>query len=303
MRWPKREVERLRIARILEEHSAKKQRLPGIQDPAARETLATQIVASLRREDYYRLVQTKRISAARADPNNDAFDAERAVTYHVQRDDVDEAAWLIFLMTHFARPADTGWLRLRDVYGRLGTGIWDWRTVSADPAIFAEWLAAHWREVGGKFGNHRKYESLRPDAARNMGRVVSDYICWIGGRGHATFFADAVARGGNDPFDLLYREMAVTSFGRLAKFDYLMLLSRYGLVAIAPHSAYLHGATGPRSGASLLFTGEAESASSANNLQRMLDALDADLGVGMAVLEDALCNWQKQPMRFIHYTG
>jgi hypothetical protein len=38
-------------------------------------------------------------------------------------------------------------------------------------------------------------------------------------------------------------------------------------------------------------------------LQARLDVLDRDLGVGMAVMEDALCNWQKSPDRFVHFKG
>lgn len=301
--WPSRRRVHQRIATALAHHSANRRPLLGIVDPRALDTLAMQMVASLRREDYYQLAQSKPVSAGRADPNNPSFDAERAVAYHMQQGNVDEAAWLIFLMTHFARPADTGWLRLRDVYGQLGAGIWDWATVSANPAAFTNWLNANWQQVRGKFGNHRKYESLRPNSNRNMGRIVTDYIGWIGNQGHVQFFASATRRGGNDLFDALYREMSVTSFGRLAKFDYLMLLKRYGLVPIAPSSAYLDGATGPRSGASLLITGTPNGITRASTLQGMLDDLDADLNVGMAVMEDALCNWQKEPLRFMHYKG
>jgi hypothetical protein len=136
-----------------------------------------------------------------------------------------------------------------------------------------------------------------------MGRVVADYVTWIGSCGHAAFLTDVITRAGNDPFDMLYREMEVTSFGRLAKFDYLMLLGRYGIANIVPSSAYLEGATGPRSGVGLLFTGARNTNTPTATLQRMLDELDADLVVGMAVLEDALCNWQKQPLRFVHFKG
>ena len=161
-------------------------------DPQALETLAMQFVASLRREDYYRLVQRKPVSANRADPNHPDFDAERAVAFHVQRGNIDEAAWLAFLMTHFAKPADTGWLRLRDVYGRLGGGTWDWIAVSSNPTAFAAWLNANWRSIRGKFGNHRKYEALRPDAARNINSIVASYIRWIGDGGHRQFFANVI---------------------------------------------------------------------------------------------------------------
>jgi len=70
--------------------------------------------------------------------------------------------------------------RLQDVYGRLGAGIWDWNTISRNPESFASWLAANWQSVRGKFGNHRKYESLRPSSNRSVAQVVDSYLAWIG---------------------------------------------------------------------------------------------------------------------------
>jgi len=304
--WPSRAQERQRIGQALRQHAQHIRPLPGIADPRALDCLSMQFIASLRREDYYKKVQRAPIPARRADPNSDSFDAERAIAYHVHAGNTDEAAWLIFLMTHFARPADTGWLRLRDVYGKLGGGIWDWQTVSGNPSNFADWLGTNWTAVRGKFGNHRKYESLRPFSRRDMGSVADSYVRWIGQHGHARFLADLVRRAGNDPhviFDTLYSEMPVVSFGRLAKFDYLMLLKRYGIAPISPGSAYLDGATGPRSGVGLLFTGQRSSSRAVRGLQDMLDDLDADLCVGMEVMEDALCNWQKNPDTFSRFRG
>jgi hypothetical protein len=93
------------------------------------------------------------------------------------------------------------------------------------------------------------------------------------------------------------------SFGRLAKFDYLSLLGRYAIVPIDAGSAYLDGATGPIRGARLLLDGTPSGPSSASTLQTKLDLLDADLKVTMKVMEDALCNWQKNPTRFVHFKG
>lgn len=303
MTWPSWAGEKTRIANALSQHQHP---LPGIAAPAALDCLATQFIASLRRESYYQVVQRGPIHPRRSDPNDPGFDAERAVAYHAQNGDVDEAAWLVFLMTHFARPVDTGWLRLRDVYGRLGQGRWDWATVSGNPAAFNAWLAANWQGIRGKFGNHRKYESLRPNASRPMSAVVDSYVRWIGPAGHARFFADVVRRAGNDPhaiFDVLYRELPMPTFGRLARFDYLSLIGRYRIAPIAAGSAYLDGATGPAMGARLLLDGQARSATPLHVLQARLDVLDRDLGVGMAVMEDALCNWQKSPDRFVHFKG
>lgn len=305
MKWPSRDAERQRIVGELTAARAARG-LKGIPDAATIDTLAWQFIASLRREDYYRLVQSKPIDAHRADPNSATFDAERAVAFQLQRGNVDEAGWLIFLMTHFARRPDSRWQRLQDVYGKLGAGIWDWTSVQADPPAFLLWLTANWRNVRGAFGNHRKYESLNPAAKRPMSRAVQDYLAWIGPGGHQQFFADTVRRAGNDPhviFDQLYRSMRVNSFGRLAKFDYLSLVGRYRLAPIAAGSAYLDGATGPGRGARLLVDGNPTSATANGTLQIALDELDRCLDVGMEVIEDALCNWQKSPRRFVHYKG
>lgn len=306
VKWPTWRVQKRTIVTALRKYARLRRALPGIVNPQALDTLAMQFVASLRREKYYELLQKGPISAYRADPNDLRFDAERAVAYHVQQGNIDEAAWLIFLMTHFAKPAKSGWRRLQDLYGMLGAGIWDWNTVARDPAAFRRWLAANWRNIRGKFGNHRKYESLRPTARRNLARVVDSYLMWIGPAGHQRFFANAVRRSGNDPhkiFDTLYREIPIVSFGRLAKFDYLSMLGRYGIAPVESGSAYLDGATGPLAGARLLFDGRRNGPSTPEDLQRMLDDLDKDLHVGMKVMEDALCNWQKSPRKFEHFTG
>src|SRR5690606_32849619 len=122
-------------------------------------------------------------------------------------------------------------------------------------------------------------------------RAVADYLAWIGPAGHEAFFANAVRAAGNNPhtiFDHLYATLSVNSFGRLAKFDYLSLIGRYGLAPIAAGSAYLEGATGPGRGVRLLFDGNPMSATSNLTLQGKLDDLDAQLNVGMEVMEDAL---------------
>lgn len=306
MKWPTRVAEKARLVAALDHHSTNIRNLPGIVRPEARNTLAMQFIASLRREDYYVRVQAKQVSPDKANPNHPKFDAERAVAYHMQNGNVEEAAWLVFLMTHLARPADTGWLRLKDVYGKRGQGLWTWDIVSTNPATFSNWVYANVHGIRGKFGNHRKYESLASGTKREFSKVLDSYVALVGSS-QQSFFADAVRNAGNDPdviFDHLYKNLgAVLSFGRLAKFDYLTLIGRYGIAPIAPGSAYLNGATGPTTGARLLFLGSPGAAAKAAQLQQWIDELDASISVGMSVMEDALCNWQKSPTTFVHFKG
>jgi hypothetical protein len=287
--------------------SANQRALPGMADPSARATLAMQMVASLRRLDYSRIITTRDISPDRADPESPLFDPERAAVFHMRAGRPDEAFWLVFLITHFGKNLKHGWRLLRDVYSGLGTGTWTWARVSANPAAFRAWLHNNQRQICGEFGSHRKRESIRADLTGGTAAVVESYVAWVGPtHSHATLMAGLVQAGGNSPqsiFNHCYNSMTVTRFGRLGKFDYLCLLGRLGFADLTPGSAYLGGATGPLAGARLLFGGRGDARLRAATLEDWLRDLDTVLDVGMQVMEDSLCNWQKSPRRFVHFRG
>jgi hypothetical protein len=266
-----------------------------------------QMVASLRRLDYTDIIRSRDISPNRADPGSQMFDPERAAVWHARAGRLDEAVWLIFLATHFGKHLAHGWQRVRDVYSGLGNGVWTWERVSADTVDFRRWLRANQHRIGGGFGNHRKYESLNPDSPTGTATVVKSYVDWIGPeRSHSRRFAELVRAGGNDPrsiFHHLYESMRVARFGRLAKLEFLALLGRLEIAPISPGSAYLIGASGPLRGARLLFGGSPIARLMARTLDDWIRELDDVLDVGMQVMEDSLCNWQKSPTQFVHFSG
>jgi hypothetical protein len=302
--WPKRKETADRLQAALVDFSLKDRPLPGIQMPTAATTLAMQMVASLRRLDYTEKVRNRPISALRADPASSMFDPERAAMLHAREGRIDEAFWLVFLATHFGKHPKHGWRRLQDVYSGLGIWPWTWQRTSANPAAFRAWLQKNGGKIGGAFSNHRKYESLRADSTKGTAAVIQSYIDWVGpSRSHAQRIRELVRSGGNHPhsiFERFYRDMKVLRFGRLGKFDFLALVGRLDLAPISPGSAYLKGATGPLKGARLLF---GDASTSEATLEGWLRDLDTKLNVGMQVMEDALCNWQKSPTKFIHFRG
>lgn len=233
------------------------------------------------------------------------FDPERAATFHARNGNVDEAIWIIFLSTHFGKHRVHGWRMLRDVYSVLGTGIWTWDRVSADPDGFYGWLNANFDRIGGAFGNHRKYETLRPESQNSTTKVIESFVKLTSPSpsGHLGGLARSV---GNDPqriFDAAYEDLKIRRFGRLAKFDLLCLLGRLNLVPLEPGSPYLRDATGPLKGARLLIDGDPFSSTAPDEIEVILKRLDATLIIGMQVMEDSLCNWQKNPQTFIHFHG
>ena len=271
------------------------------------------MLESIHRIEYVTRVQGRPISSSRADPSSDAFDPLKAAMLHQHVGALDEAFWMVFIFVHFGKHATAGWRLARDVYGALGSKPWAWKRVSANPGAFRKWLASHQLTLQGRdgiarhFGNHRKYQSLDASSPTGTGAAFTSYISWVGPtKSHVTCLQQAVGEAGGDPrqvFDNLYRSMAVVkSFGRTARFDYLTMVGKLGLAAIEPGSAYLSSATGPVTGARLLF-GDSHGALSRAELDSRLIQLGAVAGVGMQVLEDALCNWQKSPNKFRPFRG
>jgi len=293
------------LDRALQGFSKNQHRLKGIRNATQRDTLVMQMIASLRRLDYTRLIKGRDISVDRTNPESDLFEPERAAAFYARTGRIDEAIWLIFLATHFGQHGRHGWRMLRDVYSGLGSGRWTWDRVSADPAAFRTWLRQNLERIGGAFGNHRKYETLNPASPQGTADVIESFVeCFE--PSPSRWFASIVRSNGNDPhvvFDAAYNGLTIGRFGRLAKFDFLALLGRLDLAPISPGSAYLSGATGPLRGARLLVDGDPASIGNPRSLDEILQRLDRELDVGMQVMEDSLCNWQKSPRRFVHFRG
>lgn len=286
--------------------------LPGIRAIENKTALVEQLVESIRRVDYVSAIASRNISANRIDPDSNYFDPIRAAVLNAHVGNFEEASWLVFLATHFGKASRTGWLLTKDVYGALGAGFnWTWPLVSTQPLDMSQWIAnnqAELRSGGRKFGNHRKYETLDPSKSNSTGEVIESYVNWVMQHGsHMNLFTNALAQSGGDPrvaFGILYKTMgAVKRFGRTGKFDYLTMIAKVGISTIVADSTYMAEATGPLRGARLLFGGATSANISAAELEQKIQQLDAVLGVGMQVLEDALCNWQKSPGHFVKFRG
>lgn len=288
--------------------------LLGVIDSKAREALVEQLLESVRRVRYVQVIQSRAISLKRKDPHSELFDPLLAAILHDRADDHDEAAWLVFLFVHFGKHRVGGWRYLREVYGRRGgSPLWTWRNVISNTSMFREWLHRNVEEIRysggpGGFGNHRKYQSLNAFQPNGTGAAIETYVEWVSPpRSHKQLFAEHLSQASGDPgigFDLLYHSMSpVASFGRTARFDYLAMLGKLGLVGIKPAKAYLQHSTGPKAGAKLLFYGKPDTSVSSDVLETWLRKLGGHLGVGMQELEDALCNWQKSPNMFRPFRG
>lgn len=288
--------------------------LPGLSGPGRAQAFVGQVIDSLRRVEFAHHIRDARHDPRRMDPASDLFDPLRAAVLRHRRGESDEAWWLVFLATHFGKHAVDGWKLARDIYGKLGQpGLWDWAAVSGEADGFRLWLAANEatlssENVSRRFSNHRKYESLKAASAAGTASVFASYVAWIAPPRTADQMVRQLHRTvGQDPeavFEALYVSMdSVRRFGRLGKFDFLTMLGKLGIAPVEPGSAFLKGATGPVGGARLLLGGRTNAPMSARSLDAKLSELGRRLGLGMQVLEDSLCNWQKSPDAYRQFRG
>src|ERR1019366_1569026 len=213
----------------LDEYSAGHVPLPGAALHANRDALVFQFVESLRRVEFVKRVAQTPLAAERTDPNSVLFDPIMAAFWHFRNGNLDEAYWMVFLATHFGKHVRDNWRLARDIYRGDGA-LWTFARIANNAGAFQHWLESEYESlrtdgINRRFGNHRKYETLRPDSERGAGKVLESYVAWIGAnRGHAGFLEDAKEQVGSDPkvlFDFLYQSMdAVKSFGRTSKFDF-----------------------------------------------------------------------------------
>jgi hypothetical protein len=292
--------------------------LIGIADKTRLRVLARQILDSVRRVGFTNQLRYMKLSPLRKEPYSQLFDPIKAAINYHQGGNYDEACWLVFLFTIFGKSKKSGWRICRDIYGALGQEEpWTWKRITTDYEGFCSWyqnasLAMANDSVARKFGGHRQYESLRYDAKkRPLQKIVRSYIDWVGShQSHVTRFEIAREEAENDPyrlFDNLYISLnGVLSFGRLSKFDFISMLSKIGLIDAYPPIAYLKNATGPLRGVNLLFFDRYLSHHSATLLEDKLSELAEHMKLGdyeKQILEDALCNWQKDPNNYQFFSG
>ncbi|WP_347951956.1 hypothetical protein [Bradyrhizobium sp. SSUT77] len=299
------------IAASLARYEQENGQLPGLKSPVWRDTLIKQIVSSLRRIAYVHAIRDRGVSTSRLDPHQAAFDPLKGASLLVRRGETDEAVWLTFVATHFGKHKDDGWKLAANVFGAFGAGpIWTTKAYGQAPGSFLAMLTSQRDALSdmkrsGRYSNHRQYQSKAPEV---IDRTFRSFYDWQFSRGGFPQLIKAVheAHGQNptEAFDVLYKSLdAVSGFGRLGKFDFLTMLSKLHIAPIEAGSTYLVGATGPLAGAKLLFYKDRAHSVSAKAVQAKVDALDDYLNVGKQVIEDSLCNWQKQPDRYEYFRG
>lgn len=283
--------------------------LVGINDPIVKDVFIRQMVDSIKRIKFIRTICNREISPRRINPSDDIFDPLRAAIWYNNNNNIDEAVWLIFLSIHFGKHRVKNWGLLKAVYGRLGNeNFWSWNEINNNIHEFTEWLELNQNELKsrGSFSNHRKYESLSGIKPIGTGSIIKSYIDIVGVN-HNTFFDtidEDILNNPTELFKYLFGKFSrIIRFGRLAVFDFITMLGKIGVINVIPDSPYINSTTtGPLRGAKILYGLDNISARELNNYLTDLGNF-LELDFGMQVLEDCVCNWQKDRMNYTLFKG
>lgn len=298
-----------RFVALLDEFDSNETPLVGLTNQDSKAVLIAQLVDSVRRLEYLRVKSMRAKSENLHTPYSGSFDPFGGAAKLYKTGRIDDAYWLVYLATHCGKHKFDGWNLTEDIYGKFEQGgIWDWQASKNNPDAITEWFNEIYPEVTSagrsrRFGNHRKYETLKP-GRKGTGHALKSYILWINEYGsHQEMIASAQKDVGQNPqnvFKFMYKELdKVSKMGRLGKFDFLCNLSNLQISPILPDKAYISDATGPLSGAKMLFGGGLNKP----ELETACAALATQLSVSPQVIEDALCNWQKSTQEYIYFRG
>jgi hypothetical protein len=249
-----------------------------------------------RSEEWVEQLKALSRDAPRQDlgPGDSGWDARLEIIRLANARDKEESTWLAFLCILIGEQDDTDpWRYVGRLYSGLGEGqSLTWKWVSTDPSRVGRLFELQRSEARSlKFANHRKFESQLsiPSVIASYASVVQSHggsqVAWLGS-------------GSEMPTSrftrLLSQIREIKRFGRLAAYDFLVLLGSLGIYPLEPERLYLDGSTGPIAGARLLTS---DYISGAALLDVRTCQLAETLGVSLRAMEDALCNWQKDANR------
>lgn len=268
-----------------------------VKNPSTVDAFIKQLSDSINRVKYFERISSREISSNRANPSSSLFDPLKAILY-LKEIDFDEACWLAFLTIHFGESKNSNWKLTKTFYSGHNLGkLFAYSSIKNDIGLVQSWVdsVSNDKTLKLKFGNHRKYESLK-----NLPYVISSYYSWVDSNGgHENLFKNNAITDSKELFKELYEKITIIRFGRLAKFDYLSLLYKTKIANILADCCYIKGSTGPSSGAKKMFGANY----SDSELDSIAMKLADHLNIGYQEMEDALCNWQKSPEVYKPFRG
>lgn len=260
--------------------------------------LARQTHDSIRRIEIYEAYKKR---ATRATYEKLDFHHTSIPFVLAQRSDLSliNRLWVLFVATYFGKSNKSKWeLFNRATFDNNGSIIL-FENIQKDLNKYFEHLSSFDFFEGCTYSNHRKFTPKRLNGQKGVFESMEYIVENI----------DQYSVENKMDFDSMYKLAQKTpNFGRLAAFDFSSSLVKCGLNIEEPQSMYAEHSTGPLNAVGLLLRLTNKSTLLTEKL-RICSSLmkwfqeNTDIFMVGQVLEDAICNWQKNTTQYILYHG
>ena len=260
--------------------------------------LTKQTFDSIRRIEIFNTYKTKADIAVRTKSNYFITSNPFILS---QREDLsyENRIWIIYLAVYFGKSKKSGWALFNKATFYSNKSLIDFDYVKNNKQDYFDYLKAINFFDGKTFSNHRKFVKKSLEGDRGLIRSMDFLIDNI----------DSFIEVNKLTFDDCYKKgLRIPNFNRLGSFDFTSNLVKCGLDIEEPKKMYLRNSSGPLAGLKLILK---LSGSDYNNESAMIfgEKIESwflhntNIFMVCQVLEDSICNWQKQPVNYSYFSG
>ena len=260
--------------------------------------LARQTFDSIRRIQIYDIYRQRAQHAVQA---NETFIHTSNPFVLAQRSDLSPRnnLWIIYLATYFGKSNKSQWELFNRASFRPDKSLIEFDQIQTDLDGYFNYLLSFDFFEGCSYSNHRKYTAKKLKDDKGLFRSIEYLINNI-----RNYCPDNEI----EFHEMYVRSQKIPNFGRLGGFDFTSTLVKCRLNVKEPKSMYANHSTGPLQGLRLLLKLTNNQTSKASQIQLSMDLVDwfftnSKIFMIGQVLEDAICNWQKNTSTYIRYTG
>lgn len=260
--------------------------------------LAKQTFDSIRRIQIY---ETYRIKAQEAVKSKKNFIYTSNPFVLAQRSDIysQNKIWIIYLATYFGKSNTSKWELFNRATFQKDQSIIKFDQINTDLDDYFNYLSSFDFFQDCTYSNHRKYTAKKLVGSKGLFKSME-------------YFTNNIELYSSED-EMEFNEMYLLSqkipnFGRLGGFDFTCSLAKCKFNIREPKSMYADHSTGPLQALELLLKLTNNNTSKASQKQLSSDLTDwflnnSKIFMTGQVLEDAICNWQKNIVKYIRYTG